>query len=133
MSERHDRGRAGEEYVCEYLIRNGWTIAARNYRVRGGEIDIAAERDGVLAFVEVKTRKVGSLTDGADAVTPKKQALVIRTAERYLREHPTEAGTIRFDAAFVTVTAGEIPRAVKLEYIENAFDAFGIPGGYEQN
>lgn len=132
MSVRSDRGKAGEEYVCGYLIDNGWTVAARNYRIRGGEIDIVAEKGGVLAFVEVKTRKFGSLTDGADAVTPKKQSLIIRTADRYIQEHPTNAAEIRFDAAFVTVSTDEVPRVLGMEYMENAFDAFSTCGGYEQ-
>ena len=127
MSAGSDKGKAGEQYVCEYLMNSGWNIAARNYRIRGGEIDIAAEKGDVLAFVEVKTRRAGTLSDGAEAVTHGKQSRIIKTAGRYLAEHPTDAGTIRFDTAFVTVAAEDEPRVLGMEYIENAFDAFFIP------
>ena len=132
MSERHDRGRAGEEYVCGWLRDRGWDIAARNYRIRGGEIDIVAQKGNTIAFVEVKTRKAGTLSEGVEAMTPKKQDLIIRTAERYIQEHPDEDREIRFDAAFVTVTTGDIPRVVGMEYLENAFDAFSVPDSCEQ-
>ena len=126
MSVKSDRGRAGEEYVCEQLIKLGWTISARNYRVRGGEIDIVAENAQVVAFVEVKSRKFGSLDNAIEAIDRKKQSFVIRAADRYLCEHPAGAKEVRFDAAVVTVTTEEIPRVLEMKYYENAFDAFAL-------
>ena len=132
MSRQSDRGKAGEQYVSDYLADRGWRIEARNYRIKGGEIDIVASKDGILAFVEVKTRKFGSLTDGTDAITRKKQGFVIRAADRYIQEHPGDTDTVRFDAAIVTVTTEELPRVLEMEYLENAFDAFSLPNNYEQ-
>ena len=51
---RSETGKLGEEKVCEYLTQLGYTIAARNFRIKGGEIDIIAEDGTYLAFVEVK-------------------------------------------------------------------------------
>ena len=48
----------GESAVCRYLMQQGYTIRKRNYRIRGGEIDIIAQKGEILAFVEVKTRYV---------------------------------------------------------------------------
>ena len=126
MSVRSDRGKAGERYVCDHLAKNGWTIDARNYRIRGGEIDIVAHKGEILAFVEVKTRKFGALVDGIDAIDIRKRQAVIRAADRYIGENPTDAGTIRFDAALVTVTTEEVPRVLEMEYSEDAFDSFSI-------
>ena len=126
MSVCSDRGKAGEQFVCDYLIKYGWTIDARNYRIRGGEIDIIAHKDDVLAFVEVKTRGIRALVDGIDAIDAKKRQAMIRTADRYIEKNPTDAGTIRFDVALVTITTGEVPRVVGLEYLESAFDAFSV-------
>lgn len=132
MSTQSVRGKAGEDRVCNYLIDGGWHIEARNYRIRGGEIDIIARKDGVLAFVEVKTRKFGSLTEGTEAVTKKKQSCIIRTADRYIQDNPSDAEEIRFDVAEVTVTTEDIPRVLEMNYMENAFDAFSASKTYEQ-
>lgn len=126
MSVNSERGRAGEEYVCGYLEKRGWKIAARNFRVKGGEIDIIAEKSGVIAFVEVKTRKFGSLSDGIEAVDAKKRKCVIRAADRYLEEFSDMAREVRFDAAVVTITTEEAPRVLEMHYYENAFDAFSL-------
>ena len=126
MSVKSDRGTAGENAVCEYLTKRGWKIAARNFRVRGGEIDIVAEKGDVLAFVEVKTRKFGSLSDGADAIDKTKRKCLIRAADRYIEKNTVSAKTIRFDAALVTVTTEEMPRVLETQYIEDAFDPFSL-------
>ena len=52
-----EAGRRGETAVCQYLLQHGYTIRKRNYRIRGGEIDIIAQKDEILAFVEVKSRR----------------------------------------------------------------------------
>ncbi len=127
MSERHDRGRAGEECVCRYLAGLGWHIAARNYRVRGGEIDIVAESGDVTAFVEVKTRKPGALAGGLEAVDAAKRKALVRAAGRYLEANPKDGGSVRFDVAEVTYFGGEpSSREPEIRYYENAFDAFCI-------
>ncbi|MBP3854889.1 MAG: YraN family protein [Ruminiclostridium sp.] len=126
MSVRHERGRAGEDYVCGYLTGLGWRISERNYRIRGGEIDIIAEKGCITAFVEVKTRKFGSLADGIEAVDAKKRACILKAADRFIEEHPEADRTIRFDAAEVIITTEEIPRVLEIKYYEDAFDAFTV-------
>ncbi|MGN0617611.1 MAG: YraN family protein [Ruminiclostridium sp.] len=121
MSVRSERGAFGEEQTALYLINRGYRILARNYRRKCGEIDIIAEKDGVIAVVEVKTRKFGSLTAGVEAVTRKKMRRIIETTRMYLYETGTEAG-VRFDVAEVTITTEENPRLLEINYYENAFD-----------
>lgn len=122
MSRQKLTGDTGEEFVCGELIKNGYEIKARNYRIKGGEIDIIALKDDTLAVVEVKTRKVNSLVSGVEAMTVKKRDCIIKAARRYLFENECEL-YVRFDVAEVTVTAGENPKVIGMNYYENAFDA----------
>ena len=113
-------GRLGEERVCAYLTERGYRILSRNFRIKGGEIDIIAENGDYIAFVEVKTRKRGSMVSGFEAVNRRKQGLVIRAAAEYLRRNPTILQP-RFDTAQVTLD-GE---SAEVDYLENAYDTTG--------
>jgi len=66
-------GKQGEEFARNYLIENGYTIVAMNYRFGRGEIDIIADKDGMLIFVEVKTKKFGDFGDPIGWVPKSKQ------------------------------------------------------------
>ena len=114
-------GRIGEDAVCRWLEKAGYRIVCRNFCMRGGELDIIAENGEYLAFVEVKTRRLGSMTDGFSAVTPRKQTLLIRTAAAYLYAHPTTLQP-RFDIAAVTTVRGAVQ---EISYLDNAFDTTG--------
>ncbi|MFT3952461.1 MAG: YraN family protein [Oscillospiraceae bacterium] len=115
------RGNAGEDAVCAWLTQRGWRICARNFTVRGGEIDIVAARGEVLAFVEVKTRMAGALVGGGEAINATKRKHLIFAAQRFLQTHPEFDGhDARFDAALVQ-TVGDA--ATDIDYYESAFDA----------
>ncbi len=112
-------GDIGERAAADFLVRNGYKILDRNYTVRGGEIDIIAQKDETIAFVEVKTRKEAPLSEGEEAITPVKKKRLIATAERYYIEVLKCRGNCRFDVCVVTVS----DRLVKhLKYYVNAFD-----------
>ena len=55
--QTRELGRFGEEQAAKYLRRRGYTVTARNFSCRAGEIDIIARRGGIIAFVEVKLRR----------------------------------------------------------------------------
>lgn len=110
-------GRIGEHFTAEYLREKGYEIVEMNFKSRFGEIDVIAQNDRYLAFVEVKTRKTDGLTHPFEAITPSKRAKIIKTAQFYLMKYPT-ALQPRFDAAAVFTKDGELQ---KIEYIENAF------------
>lgn len=75
-------------------------MLARRVRTEAGEIDMVAERDGLLAFIEVKARP--SLAEAAFALAPRQQARLIAAAEAWLAEHPGYgAAGIRFDVLLV--------------------------------
>lgn len=117
--DRQELGRFGENAVAYYLEKKGYRILKRNYRVKGGELDIIAEKDGVVAFVEVKTRTLEPLVNGLEAVTAAKKKLIIRTSEEYSRRFPHDLQP-RFDVVWVTVSDKKV---VGFRYVENAFDA----------
>ena len=114
-------GRLGEEYVCAYLTERGYRIAERNYRIKGGEIDIIAENGDYIAFVEVKSRKPDSMVSGFEAINKRKQGLIIKTAADYCCRHPNMLQP-RFDVAQVIISDGKV---LSIDYISNAYDTTG--------
>ncbi|MBQ1389879.1 MAG: YraN family protein [Clostridia bacterium] len=112
------RGNAGEKYVCEYLLSHKCSISATNYKKPFGEIDIIAENEARVIFVEVKTRTVKSMTGGFESITTGKIKKIIKTAKAYLIEHPTQK-QIRFDCAQVIVDE-KTNALVRIDYIKNA-------------
>ncbi|MCB6365479.1 YraN family protein [Intestinibacillus massiliensis] len=121
MRARGETGRRGEEAAAAYLGRRGYTVLARNFRVREGEIDLVAQRDGVLAFVEVKTRADSRFAEAREFVTPQKQRRLLLAATQYLAAHPC-ALQPRFDVAEVYWPAGAAEPS-EIRYWENAFEA----------
>lgn len=118
-TQRRKAGNIGEDAVCGFLARHGYEIIKRNFTVRGGEIDIIAEKADIIAFVEVKTRTIGSMTSAEEAVDLRKQRLIIRTAQAYL-QNAAQPLQCRFDVAVVETEGGKVK---KLRYYVNAFDA----------
>ena len=114
---RSETGKLGEELTAYYLQKSGYEILRRNFRIKGGEIDIIAQKDGIIAFVEVKTRDISSLESGMQAVGSRKQSLIIRASQEYSCRYPHDFQP-RFDISEVTVKNGRI---VKFSYLDNAF------------
>ena len=97
-----------ETLACEALAAEGWTIHGRRVRTPAGEIDAVAERDGLIAFIEVKRR--ASLAEAAAALSPRQQSRLLAAAEILLGEHPAwGSGGVRFDVMLVD-SAGRVRR-----------------------
>jgi ribonuclease HII len=82
-----DVGNRGEDSAAGYLRSSGFTIIDRNWRVKAGEIDIIAEKDGVIHFVEVKYRKNKNQGGGIAAITPTKLGRMERAARLWMQRH----------------------------------------------
>ena len=115
-------GSFGEKIAAFYLEKKGYMIRYRNFRIRGGEIDIIAEKNNILAFVEVKTRTVDFFSSGLDALNLRKRQLIVKTAEQYSFKYPHELQT-RFDVVDIIIDGRKV---VGFNYIENAFDASNV-------
>lgn len=104
----HARGIRAEDRASAALRADGWTILARRLRTKAGEIDLIAERDGLLAVVEVKARP--SLADAAIALTNRQRLRLIAATELVLAEHPAwGVAGVRFDLIVVD-QAGRVRR-----------------------
>ena len=114
-------GRWGEERAVRYLRLHGWRIEASNYACRFGEIDVIASRRGILAFVEVKTRKDASRGEAREFVTAAKQQRLRAAAACWLAEHDT-ALQPRFDVMEIYAPQGIDTRFPRITLIENAFE-----------
>lgn len=126
MSVRSRRlGEMGERLAADHLEARGYRIRERNFRCREGEIDIIAERDGCLAFVEVKTRRSSSMGETAEAVTPSKAATIFSVAEAYCQDRADLPADRRIDV--VTVELSPEGRLRRVEHIENAFTVDQLP------
>ncbi len=89
-------GRCGEDAATAYLKKNKYKIIERNYRNKAGEIDIIAQKNDDLVFVEVKTRSSDAFGTPSEAVTYYKKRNMVTTAKWYLANNPTKLN-ISFD------------------------------------
>jgi putative endonuclease len=131
MTARHlALGRAGEA-AAEALLRElGLTVVTRNYRTRGGEVDLICLDGDAIVFVEVKTRGPGSLARPDQAVTAAKRGRLVRAAAAFLSEREWWERPCRFDVVAVTAQDGDYAA----RHLPNAFgveDAAGAGGFYQ--
>ncbi|MGI5893343.1 MAG: ribonuclease HII [Candidatus Merdivicinus sp.] len=120
-SLRH--GMTGEAAAANFLAQEGYLLLMQNYRCLGGEIDLIAEKDGFLAFCEVKARQTNDsqLNVPAEAVTLAKQRRLIRAAMCYIQEHPSELQP-RFDVIEVRLS----PCSGTVEAVSHLPGAFAL-------
>lgn len=118
-------GREGEDFAAESLVRDGYVILARNWHSRFGEIDIVAQKGGIIAFVEVKTRAERAMVSPAESVTRSKMTKIIRTALCYLEENPADLQP-RFDVFCIETAATGGFEVRSALHIEDAFTADGL-------
>ena len=116
-------GKRGEEAAVRFLKARGYIVLERNYRTVHGEIDCVAQKDGAIVFVEVKTRRSRKYGTALEAVTPKQQARLCRSAALYLQESGEMNAPCRFDVLTVEVKGG---RAL-CRHLQNAFDCADAP------
>lgn len=96
------RGRGGEDAAAAFLEAEGWTIVGRNFRWRGGEVDIVASRERLLAFVEVKTWDRMASEELERAIGPDKRRRIVETAKIFLsRYREYKDWSVRFDVILV--------------------------------
>jgi putative endonuclease len=117
--ERQSLGKMGEDLACKELERRGYAILARRYRSRFGEIDIVANHQETIVFVEVKARDGDDFGGGAAAVTPWKQRRIAQMAVDYLSRNNLHDCDCRFDVVTIDVKEGR----TEIVVYAHAFDA----------
>ena len=109
-------GGAAEEIAARYLVRHGLAILARNYRCRGGEIDLVARDGDTLVFVEVRLRRSQRFGGAGASVDARKQSRVVVAARHYLADRgdvPCRCDVVALDAL----------DPARIEWIRDAFGA----------
>ena len=122
MEKNKILGDAGEKFAEKFLIERGYKIVTKNFRIRSAEIDIIAEHDKEIIFVEVKTRS--NIRHGlpVEAVNLRKQKKIIEAAGVFLQDENFCDCACRFDVVEVYLR-GELVE--EINHIENAFEVVG--------
>ena len=116
-------GNSGEKLAAQFLQKNGYRILATNHRTSRGEIDIIAEEQSTLCFVEVKSRRDLSQGSPFEAISLSKQRKLSYMAAEYLYRTKQGERNARFDVVGIVFSADGSPH---IELIKNAFEAVGL-------
>jgi len=120
MAEHNDLGKAGEALAVKYLENKGYTILHTNWRNRFEELDIVAQHNQMLIFVEVKTRRNDFFGQPEEQVGLKKQRLLVNAAEAYIMQFNIDLEA-RFD--IISIILNENQEQIKhFEYAFSPFD-----------
>lgn len=114
------RGAEAEQLAERFLHRQGLTTITRNYRSRGGEIDLIMREGDTLVFVEVRLRSNRRFSSPGESITYAKQQKITRAARAWLQQQdPGGQLACRFDVVALT----SLDHTAAPEWIKNAFDA----------
>ncbi|RBA29800.1 YraN family protein [Flavobacterium tibetense] len=119
MAEHNDLGKLGEELAIDFLEKNGYEILETNWVFDKAEIDIIAQKNGVLAVVEVKTRSSIEFGLPQDFVKPKKIKLLLKAIDEYVVQNDLDV-EVRFDIIAIHKESTNF----NIEHIEEAFYYF---------
>lgn len=111
---KKEEGDLGERLAVEYLKKQGFKIIDRNFRIRGGEIDIIALDSDVLVFIEVKTRRSHEFGTPLEAITSWKLRSLIKTAQFYKLKQPRLPDAMRIDAVAIILDYENNPISIEL-------------------
>lgn len=117
FTKKQDVGKIGEDYAVNYLRKKGIRIITRNFKVRGGEIDIIGIDKDTLIFYEVKTRVFSQFGTPLEAITYWKLKSLIKTAHFYKLKNPSLPDSMRIDA--VSVELDTLHNIKTIEIVEN--------------
>ena len=111
-------GQAGEDFAAKFLESKGYKIIEKNFRIRFAEIDIIAELNDEIIFVEVKTRSNTRCGLPAEAVDLRKQKKIIQAASVFLQDDKFFDRPCRFDVIEIYSSG----KNFEVRHIENAFE-----------
>ena len=119
MGKHNEFGRLGEQLAADFLLKKGYRIKYRNYRYLKAEIDILAQKQDVLAVVEVKSRSSDHIQEIAETVSKKKIDLLVSAADHYVDTNNLDV-EVRFDI----ITVLKKGKEYAIEHLEDAFFHF---------
>ena len=111
------KGKRGEDFAADYLIKEGFDILHRNWRIGEGEIDLIVKKGSVIAFVEVKTAYSETFGDPMTWVNKAKQRQIGRIAAAWIQRYQPADCTFRFDVIALRV----LKKGFELRHLPDAF------------
>jgi putative endonuclease len=120
IAEQQVLGLKGEQIAERWLKRHGWRIMQRRFRSGHRDIDLVAEKDGTVAFVEVKARSGSDFGDPVEAVNWRKRRELTRSAQVWVQRHGRSEDNYRFDVIGVLISA----KGARVRHVQNAFELF---------
>ena len=119
MAQHNEFGKKGEKLAVDYLIKKGYIILDTNWRFQKAEVDIIAQKDEILAIVEVKTRSTTDFGNPQDFVNPKKIKLLVSAIDEYVISKDLDV-EVRFDIIAIV----HENKNFTIEHLEDAFYHF---------
>ena len=116
MPNNNQKGKAGEDFAIEYLLKNGYQIVDKNWRHKHLELDIIALLNTTLIIVEVKLRASNAFGEPEDFVSLKKQKNTIKAAHEYIM-----AKNLDYETRFDIISIIQNTNQFSLEHIKDAF------------
>ena len=116
MAKHYELGKKGEQLAVNYLIDNGYKIVAKNWRFQKSEIDIIAQKENILASIEVKTRSTKEFGNPQDFVNAKKIKLLVMAMNEYVIRNDLDV-EVRFDIIAITKNGNNF----EIEHLEDSF------------
>ncbi len=119
MAQHNELGKKGEQLAVDFLLKNNYEIIERNYRFDKAEVDIIAQKNDILAIVEVKTRSTTDFGNPQDFVKPKQIQNLVKAVDEYIKENDLDI-EVRFDIIAIVKEKNKF----EIEHLENAFYHF---------
>ncbi|WP_345273317.1 YraN family protein [Flaviramulus aquimarinus] len=119
MATHNELGKKGEQLAVDFLLKNGYDIRERNYRFDKAEVDIIAQKNDVLAIIEVKTRSTIDFGNPQDFVKPKQIQRLVKAVDEYVNVNELNI-EVRFDIIAIVKEGSDF----NIEHLKNAFYHF---------
>ncbi|RAJ18103.1 YraN family protein [Olleya aquimaris] len=119
MANHNELGKKGEQLAVDFLLKNNYSIIARNYRFDKAEVDIIAQLEDILAIIEVKTRSTTDFGNPQDFVKPKQIQRLVKAVDEYVTVNGLDV-EVRFDIIAITKNGKQF----KIEHLKDAFYHF---------
>lgn len=107
MRSSHLTGKLGEQLALKFLLSRGYSLVQKNYCIRGGEIDLILKKNGIIIFVEVKTRRSHDFGPAEEAFNRNKKSKILRTIQNFL----TKAPQINWQLDLITIEFQSLNKA----------------------
>ena len=119
MAQHNELGKKGEQLAVDFLLKKDYEIIERNYRFEKAEVDIIAQKDSILAIIEVKTRSTIDFGNPQDFVKPKQIKNLVKAVDEYVTVNDLDV-EVRFDIIAIVKEKSKY----SIEHLEDAFYYF---------